>query len=101
MTYQPSALQLQRQAARQRASRRSTLIALASTLGFGTVIAVVVTGAQGFQNVKASFFSWHYAQQAFPTVAHGLLLNLRVLVMAEFFVLRRGLLIAIAIIAIK
>jgi polar amino acid transport system permease protein len=96
MTYQPSALQLQRQAARHRASRRSTLIALTSTLAFGTVIAIVITGAQGFQNVKASFFSWHYAKQAFPTVAHGLLLNLRVLIMAEFFVLLFGLLIAIA-----
>ena len=96
MTYQPSALQLQREAAKRRASRRSTLIALASTLVFGFLITLVVTGAQGFEQVKASFFSWHYAKQALPSVAHGLLLNLRVLVMAEFFVLLIGLLIAIA-----
>jgi polar amino acid transport system permease protein len=96
MTYQPSELHLQRLAARRRASRRSTLIALASTLAFGFVITLVVTGAQGYEKVKASFFDWEYAKQALPSVAEGLLLNLRVLVMAEFFVLILGLLIAIA-----
>ncbi|MEJ6761702.1 MAG: ABC transporter permease subunit [Candidatus Planktophila sp.] len=96
MTYQPSALQLQREAARRRASRRSTLIALASTLAFGLVIVVVVTGAQGYEMVKESFFNWHYAKKAMPSVLQGLMLNLRVLVIAEFFVLLLGLLIAIA-----
>jgi polar amino acid transport system permease protein len=96
MTYQPSALQLQREAAKRRASRRSTLIALSSTLAFGFVLVLVVTGAQGYEMVKNSFFNWHYAKQAMPSVFHGLLLNLRVLIIAEFFVLLIGLLIAIA-----
>ena len=87
MTYQPSALQLQREAAKRRASRRSTLIALSSTLAFGLVLAIVITGAQGYEMVKNSFFNWHYAKQAMPSVFHGLLLNLRVLIIAEFFVL--------------
>ncbi len=96
MTYQPSALQLQREAAKRRASRRSTLIALSSTFAFGLVLAIVITGAQGYEMVKNSFFNWHYAKQAMPSVFHGLLLNLRVLIIAEFFVLLLGLLIAIA-----
>ena len=96
MTYQPSALQLQREAAKRRASRRSTLIALSSTLALGFILVVVVTGAQGYEMVKNSFFNWHYAKQAMPSVFHGLLLNLRVLIIAEFFVLLLGLLIAIA-----
>ena len=96
MTYQPSALQLQREAAKRRASRRSTLIALSSTLALGLILVVVVTGAQGYEMVKNSFFNWHYAKQAMPSVFHGLLLNLRVLIIAEFFVLLLGLLIAIA-----
>ncbi|QLL23512.1 ABC transporter permease [Actinobacteria bacterium IMCC25003] len=96
MTYQPSALQLQREAAKRRASRRSTLIALSSTLALGFILVVVVTGAQGYEMVKNSFFNWHYAIQAMPSVFHGLLLNLRVLIIAEFFVLLLGLLIAIA-----
>ena len=96
MTYQPSALQLQREAAKRRASRRSTLIALSSTLAFGFVLVLVVTGAQGYEMVRNSFFNWHYAKQAMPSVFHGLLLNLRVLIIAEFFVLLIGLLIAVA-----
>jgi polar amino acid transport system permease protein len=96
MTYQPSALQLQREAAKRRASRRSTLIALSSTLAVGVLLVIVITGAQGYEMVKNSFFNWHYAKQAMPSVFHGLLLNLRVLIIAEFFVLLLGLLIAIA-----
>jgi polar amino acid transport system permease protein len=96
MTYQPSALQLQREAAKRRASRRSTLIAISSTLALGIVLVVVITGAQGYEMVKNSFFNWHYAKQAMPSVFQGLLLNLRVLIIAEFFVLVLGLLIAIA-----
>lgn len=96
MTYQPSALQLQREAAKRRASRRSTLIALSSTLAFGFILVLLVTGAQGYQMVKNSFFNWEYAKEAMPSVFHGLLLNLRVLIIAEFFVLLLGLLIAIA-----
>ena len=96
MTYQPSALQLQREAAKRRASRRSTLIALSSTLAFGFILVLLVTGAQGYEMVKNSFFNWQYAKEAMPSVFHGLLLNLRVLVIAEFFVLLLGLLIAIA-----
>ena len=96
MTYQPSALQLQREAAKRRASRRSTLIALSSTLVVGFILVVVVSGAQGYEMVKNSFFNWHDAKQAMPSVFHGLLLNLRVLIIAEFFVLLLGLLIAIA-----
>ena len=67
MTYQPSALQLQREAAKRRASRRSTLIALSSTLVFGFILAIVITGAQGYEMVKNSFFNWHYAKQAMPS----------------------------------
>ena len=96
MTYQPSALQLQREAAKRRASRRSTLIALSSTLVVGFILVVVISGAQGYEMVKNSFFNLHYAKQAMPSVFHGLLLNLRVLIIAEFFVLLLGLLIAIA-----
>jgi polar amino acid transport system permease protein len=59
-------------------------------------LVIVITGAQGYEMVKNSFFNWHYAKQAMPSVFHGLLLNLRVLIIAEFFVLLLGLLIAIA-----
>lgn len=96
MTYSPSQLQLQREDAKRRASRRSTTIALLSTLIFGAILTIVVVNAQGFQAVRESFFNWHYAQKAFPRIFDGILLNLRVLFIAEFFVLIFGLAIAIA-----
>ena len=94
--YEPSAFRLQREESKRRVSHRSTLIALASTSLIGLTIAVVVTGAPGFALVRQSFFDIHYAQSSFPHVLSGLLLNLRVMVMAEIFVLIFGLLIALA-----
>lgn len=96
MSYTPSALQLQREDAKRRASRRSTAIALLSTLIVGAVLVVIVANAQGAHAVRDSFFNWHYAQKAFPRIFDGILLNLRVLLIAEFFVLVFGLAIAIA-----
>lgn len=96
MSYTPSALQLQREEAKRRASRRSTAIALLSTLIVGALLTVIVANAQGAEAVRESFFNWYYAKKAFPRILDGILLNLRVLFIAEFFVLLFGLSIAIA-----
>ena len=96
MSYSPSALQIQREETRRRASRRSTAIALLSTLIVGLVLTAIVVNAQGFAAVRESFFNWHYAEKSFPRIFQGILLNLRVLLIAEFFVLIFGLAIAIA-----
>jgi len=96
MSYEASALRLQREESKRRASRRSTVIALGSTVLIGTVIAIVITGAPGFALVRQSFFNPHYARSAFPNVLSGLWLNLRVMIVAEIFVLIFGLLIALA-----
>lgn len=96
MSYQPSALRLQREAARRRASRRSLALAGVSTIFLSAVLITVITGAKGFVPVKETFFSWHYAQKSLPHVLTGLWLNLKVMVIAEIFVLVLGLLIALA-----
>ena len=96
MSYTPSALQLQREEAKRRASRRSTAIALLSTLLVGAALTIIVANAQGAEAVRESFFNWYYAKKAFPRILDGILLNLRVLFIAEFFVLVFGLSIAIA-----
>lgn len=95
-SYQPSPLRKQREAARRQTSRRSTTIALLSTFAVGAVVVLVVTGAKGFDLVRQSFFSWHYAVHSFPSVLSGIWLNLRVMLIAEFFVLIFGLLLALA-----
>jgi len=96
MAYTPSALRLQREAARHRASRRSTLVALISTIVFGLVLALLISGAPGFARVRESFFNRHYAVKALPTVLEGLWLNVRVMIVAEILVLIFGLAIALA-----
>jgi len=96
MTYQPSPLRLQREEARRQASRRSTTVAISSTLAVGSLLIFIVTGAKGFTAVQQSFFSWHYAVKSFPNVLSGIWLNLRVMLIAEFFVLIFGLLLALA-----
>lgn len=93
--YQPSPLRLQREAARRDAAKRSTLIALISTVIVGIVLVIVIAGAPGFDRVRSSFFSPHYAWKAVPDVLRGLWLNLRVMIIAEVFVLIFGLAIAI------
>ena len=95
MSYQPSPLRLQREEARRLASRRSTWLALVSTVVVGIVLVFVVTGAPGFDRVRETFFSAYYAWKALPQVLSGLWLNLRVMLIAEFFVLIFGLLIAL------
>lgn len=96
MSYTPSALQVQREEAKRRASRRSTAVALLSTLLVGAVLTIIVANAQGAEAVRESFFNWYYAKKAFPRIVDGIFLNLRVLLIAEFFVLVFGLSIAIA-----
>jgi len=96
MSYTPSALRLQREEQRHRASRRSTLVAAASTLIIGSILVIIVVGAPGFNRVRDSFFNLHYARTSFPSILSGLWLNLRVMLIAEIFVLIFGLLIALA-----
>jgi len=89
-------LRLQREEQRHRASRRSTLVAAASTLIIGSILVIIVVGAPGFNRVRDSFFNLHYARTSFPSILSGLWLNLRVMLIAEIFVLIFGLLIALA-----
>jgi polar amino acid transport system permease protein len=96
MSFQPSELQVQRDAAKARASRRSIFLAAISTILTGAVFALIIINSEGYDRVRETFFSAHYAIDALPHVAKGLLLNLKVLFIAEIFVLLFGLLIAIA-----
>jgi polar amino acid transport system permease protein len=91
----PSELELSRRAWRRSRARRSTLIALLSTLVFAVVAYLLVTRAPGWPRVQTTFFSWSAAVDALPKVLKGLWLNLQVLVVAAALVLVFGLLIAV------
>ncbi|PWW59411.1 amino acid ABC transporter permease [Actinokineospora spheciospongiae] len=91
-----SDLQRERLAYRRSRARRSTLVALASTVVFAAAVWFGVTGAPGWPRVRDSFFDWRVALRSLPAVAEGLWLNVRVLVVCEVAVLVLALLVAAA-----
>jgi polar amino acid transport system permease protein len=91
----PSPLAQERLAYRRSRARRSTLVALGSTLVFAGAVAVGVTSAPGWPRVQETFFDVRVGWETLPAVVAGLWLNLRVLVVAELGVLVLGLLIAV------
>jgi polar amino acid transport system permease protein len=91
----PSDLELSRRAWRRRRSRRSTLVALLSTLLFAVVAYLVVTSAPGWPRVRTTFFSLSVAWESLPEILAGLWLNIQVLVVGGFLVLVVGMLTAL------
>ena len=77
--HQPSALELDRRAYRHRRSRRSILIAIASSLAFAAIVWVTVINTEGWSKVQQSFFNLDVAIEALPKVWDGFLINLQVL----------------------
>ncbi|MBW4715680.1 amino acid ABC transporter permease [Saccharothrix obliqua] len=74
-----SELQRERAAYRRSRARRSTAVALVSTLVFAVAAYLAVTRAPGWPRVRDSFFDPATAWRALPAVLDGLWLNLRVL----------------------
>lgn len=78
-SYQPSELELERRAFRRARSRRSVLIAVASSLVFAAIVWVTVINTEGWSQVQQFFFDPEIALQALPKVWDGFLINLQVL----------------------
>ncbi|MGX7829535.1 amino acid ABC transporter permease [Actinokineospora sp. 24-640] len=89
-----SELQRERLAYRRSRARRSTLVALVSTLVVAAAGYFAVTGSPGWPRVRESFLDWDVAVASLPAVAAGLWLNLRVLLVCAVVILVLGLLIA-------
>ena len=94
-SYQPSAAELSRRAFKSSRKRRSTLVAFLSTLGFAALVWFGLISTPGWDRVSTSFFSWDVAVAAFPRIWDGLLLNIRVLLVASVLVLIFGLILAL------
>lgn len=91
---QPSAVELGRRAFRRRQTTRSVLISLASTVVVAVVAWFFVINTPGWAAVQQTFFDPAVAVQAWPRVFEGLLLNIRVLIVAAIGVLIVSILIA-------
>jgi polar amino acid transport system permease protein len=91
----PSELELTRRAWRRSRGRRSTLVALLSTLVFAVVAYVVVTRSPGWPRVQTTFFNLDVGIEVLPQILEGLLLNIQVLLIGSVCVVLFGLLIAV------
>ena len=92
--WQPSELELSRRVLRRRATTRSVLIALVSSLVLLTVLIVVVVNTPGWVIVSQTFFDPKVALESIGPIFQGLLVNLLVLVIAVVCVAIFGTLLA-------
>lgn len=95
MTTTAAAQPFDRHAYRRRQSRRSTLVALVSTVVFAGVLLFVVASAPGWPRVRESFFNLRIGWESLPALLSGLWLNVRVLAVATVAVLFIGLALAL------
>jgi polar amino acid transport system permease protein len=92
----PSQVELERRRYRQGQTRRSGLLAAASTVVFLSVLSVAVVLSPGWPRVREQFFDVAYGWEVLPEILTGLWLNIRVLLVSAVAVLIFGLLIASA-----
>lgn len=86
-----SALASERLAYRRSRARRSTGIALVSTVIFAAVLLLATTSSPGWPRVRESFLNWRIGWDSLPAILEGLWLNLRVLVICQILILILGL----------
>jgi polar amino acid transport system permease protein len=80
---------------RAASGRRSTLIALASTVVFVVVVALIVTSAPGWPEVKELFFNREVFEDSLEVIPKAFLLNVKIFLVAELLILPLALLIAV------
>jgi polar amino acid transport system permease protein len=75
--------------------RRAVVIALASTVVFFTVIAVVVVRSPGWPTIRSRFLDGEVFARSFPKILDAFLVNVRLFLVAEVFILVLALAIAV------
>jgi polar amino acid transport system permease protein len=85
--WQPSAIQLERQAYRRRRTQRSLLIALVSLAAVVTVVVTVVGSSTGWPRTRSSFFDFDLGWQGLPDLLRALWINVQIMLITEVLVL--------------
>lgn len=92
----PSDEELRRRTVRARQSRRSTAIAtVSSVMVLGALVAILVN-SPGWDVVRSTFFDLQYAREVLPAVLAGLVLNIKLTVVATVLIAILGLALALA-----
>jgi polar amino acid transport system permease protein len=91
----PSAEELRRRQVRRRQARRRVAIAaVSSVVVLGSLVALIVT-SPGWPVVQETFFDWGYGREVLPKVFQGLLLNIRLTIIASICIAALGLALAL------
>jgi polar amino acid transport system permease protein len=75
--------------------RRGVIIALISTVIFVLLVGFAISRAPGWQEVRRAFFDWGYFKESFPEIARAFMLNVKIFMIAELFILVFALLLAV------
>ena len=75
--------------------RRGVAIALLSTIVVVVVLGAAVANSPGWDEVRQTFLSWSEFRSSLPEIAHAFLLNVKIFLIAEVFILIFALLIAV------
>jgi polar amino acid transport system permease protein len=74
---------------------KGVAIALLSTAVFVTIVIVAVTQSKGWPEVKRVFFNWDDISNSFPDIARAFVLNVKIFLVCEVFILVFALAIAV------
>ena len=91
----PSARQLEREAFRRRRARRRATVAIVSTVLVLGALVIGVAQSPGWPRVRETYFNLGEARSVFPEVAEAFLLNIRLFLVAEVFILVVAVIVAI------
>lgn len=94
-SWQPSQTQRDRLAYRRRVSFRRGAIAAVSTVVVLAALAVVIVRSPGWDRVRATYFDIGYGRSLLPELAQAFLLNIKLFVVSEIFILAVALTVAI------
>ena len=75
--------------------RRGAAIAVVSTVAVFTVLALLITHAPGWPEVRRTFFDWGQFKGSLPEISRAFLLNVKIFSIAEVFILVFALLLAV------
>lgn len=88
--WSPSAREQERVRVRRSLRRRGVLLATAATLVVLGLLVVGITTSPGWPRFRATFLSWPHAKEAFPDIAQGFWLNVKMFLVAEPLILLLG-----------
>lgn len=94
--WSPSQHELDRRAVRRRLHTRSLLIATATSVVVFVLLGFGVVSSPGWATVKETFFNGEDARAAFPDIWDAIWLNIKMFMIAEFFILIFGMLLALS-----